>query len=359
MIFSKPKSCLGVNLGAGGIKVVELCLEKKRPVLHTYGFTNTLDGNTTGGFSDNTLSEDRADHYADVLKNTCKQCRVLSKRAVVSLPVSEIFHAVVTMPKQIKKDEFDVILKAEVKKLLPRPLNELSLDYQILADIGTEGKSQRVLVNAVSRKLLGFYARIFQKAGLVLLALESESAALARALVGRDNSVAMIIDMGAEKTNFFMVEQGVPVTHHNIETGGNKINHLLSEFLGVEQMESEQIKYDLSLFLADNATKLSSDNFLGIFTQAIDPIIKEINYSFDVYSHQIGNENKNPEKVILTGGASFLPFFPQYIAEKFKLKSYVGDPWSRVVYQSGLKPELNLIGPRMAVAVGLALKEMV
>jgi len=38
MFLSKPKSVLGVDIGAGGIKVVELHKDKNRPVLFTYGF---------------------------------------------------------------------------------------------------------------------------------------------------------------------------------------------------------------------------------------------------------------------------------------------------------------------------------
>ena len=40
MFGLKPKTCLGIDLGAGGIKLVELKLEKKRPVLFTYALTS-------------------------------------------------------------------------------------------------------------------------------------------------------------------------------------------------------------------------------------------------------------------------------------------------------------------------------
>ena len=91
----------------------------------------------------------------------------------------------------------------------------------------------------------------------------------------------------------------------------------------------------------------------------IDPIMKEIEYSFDLYLKQTGNEGKHPEKVVLTGGGSMMPFLADYITEKFNLKSYIGDPWGRVVYQESLKPALNKIGPRMSVALGLALRNLV
>ena len=91
----------------------------------------------------------------------------------------------------------------------------------------------------------------------------------------------------------------------------------------------------------------------------VDPIIKEIEVSFELYLRQTGNEGKRPEKIILTGGMGSLPFLAKHIQEKFKIKCYVGDAWARVVYQDGLKPVLREIGPRLSVAIGLALRNVV
>ena len=40
----------------------------------------------------------------------------------------------------------------------------------------------------------------------------------------------------------------------------------------------------------------------------------------------------------------------------FPLRVFVGDPWARVIYQDGLKSILGEIGPRMAVSIGLGLR---
>jgi Tfp pilus assembly PilM family ATPase len=48
------------------------------------------------------------------------------------------------------------------------------------------------------------------------------------------------------------------------------------------------------------------------------------------------------------------PFF----AKQLGIKTYVGDPWARVVSPEGLRPVLDEIGPRFAVAVGLAMRDI-
>jgi len=381
MAFFKSKSFLGVDVGAGGIKIVELKKEKNRPVLFTYGLTSdpqdvhrllvpkqtapadglvakALDGNKEilSKFSGE-VSDEQVEKYAEVIKAVCKASRTSSKIATVSLPASAIFHAVVNLP-QVDKKDLNSIVMAEIKKLLPRPIEEMAVDYQVVASDPT-AKIQKVLVNAVPHVLVSFYSRVFQRAGLVLNALESEGAALERALVGKDKAVTMVIDIGAERTNFFIIDQSVPLTYNTLESGGNKMNRIIQKVLGLEDGFVEQIKYDLSNFLPKYTEGLPMEKVINLFMPVIDPIVKEIEYSFNLYLRQTGNEGKQPEKIILTGGAAMLPYLSQYISDRFKIKCYIGDPWARIVYQDGLKTVLNQIGPRMSVAIGLALRSVI
>ena len=130
---------------------------------------------------------------------------------------------------------------------------------------------------------------------------------------------------------------------------------------GVDGPLAEKMKQDLfnRLMASPEKNGPEKQKILTTLMPVIDPIVKEIEYSFDIYFHQSGNEEKRPEKIILTGGGSFLPYFTDHLAERFKLKCYLGDPWGRVVYQEGLKPVLRNLGPRLSVAIGLALRKIV
>ncbi|MBP6859103.1 MAG: pilus assembly protein PilM [Candidatus Magasanikbacteria bacterium] len=376
--FLKQKSYLGIDVGSSGIKLVELRLEKKRPVLFSYGLTSAKQdihklqvredknlANLIGQDPKKSVSsvtdqftDENIEKYSGIIKGLCKASKIISKTAVVSLPVSSVFHAVVTLP-LVKKEELDHLIKAEVKKLLPVPLEEMALDFQVLTGLSSD-QSQRVLVNAVPYKLIEFYSKVFSRSGLTLEALEPESTALTRCLMGRDQAVAMIIDIGSERTNFFIIDHGAPITHQTIESGGDKMDKILQNILGVESDLVEKIKYDLFDFLPSaNNNNVSEQKWLDILMPVIDPMLKEIEISLEVYLRQTGNEGKRPEKIILTGGTALMPYLAKYIEGKFRIKCYVGDSWARVVYQDGLKPVLRQIGPRLSVAIGLALRSMV
>jgi len=48
---------------------------------------------------------------------------------------------------------------------------------------------------------------------------------------------------------------------------------------------------------------------------------------------------------------------PAHLSDLFNTNTIVGDPWFRVAYPFELKPILDKIGPRLAVAIGLAMRE--
>ncbi len=373
-IFSKTEAYLGVDIGAHGIKLVELHKVKGRPQLWTYGIADqdldihlpTIPEKTPEELlrekmilpedaekkkkKEPTLDDPRIDQYAALLKAILKKAKVTTHKATASLPVSYIFHAILTMP-MIDKKEIEGVVKAEIQKMLSRPIEQMQIVHQIVPDENKGSKYVRVLVTAAPKVLVQFYSAVFQHAGLELQELETEAFALERSLVGRDQATAMVVDIGAERTNFFIIDKGLPLTHRSITEGGNMVDELLSSNLGIDPALTGQVKRELS--------RVKGKIDATIFRPVIEPIMKEIEYGFDLFLHQTGNEGKHPEKIILTGGSSVLPFFREEIQKKFPMRVFIGDPWARTVYQDGLRPILDSIGPRMSVAIGLALRNVV
>jgi type IV pilus assembly protein PilM/plasmid segregation protein ParM len=60
------------------------------------------------------------------------------------------------------------------------------------------------------------------------------------------------------------------------------------------------------------------------------------------------------ERIVVTGGASVLPEFPLYLANKFGLNVEIGNAWRNVAVSSDRQNELLAISNQFGVAVGLA-----
>jgi type IV pilus assembly protein PilM len=195
--------------------------------------------------------------------------------------------------------------------------------------------------------------QFFKLAGLKLVSLETESFALERALVGHDPSPVMLIDMGAVATTISVVVDSVPIINRSIDVGGVSITKAIANSLNVDFDNAEQFKRDFGLM--NNQTNSPIPQRIQYM---MGSIINEIHYVLNQYQSQNAGMTPMIEKIIVAGGSAWLPNITNYLSAQINLKVFIGDPWSRIQYPPELRPVLQDIGPRMAVAAGLALREL-
>ncbi len=347
----KKESYLGVDIAFGGMKLVELQNEKGRARLVTYAYANV----PAESLEQSLLSDPIA--AADLLKKMMAKAKVTSKRAISALPVSSVFSSILSVPTTNEKELKDAVAN-QAKKLIPLPLEEVSLDTKIIdktEKTETTKAATRVLVTAAPKTLVHKYVELFKSANVELVSLETESFAEIRALIGKDRSTIMIVDVGALRTNIIIVENGVPFVTRSIATGGNAITQTIAKTLGIPPEQAESMKRDIKSMQAF----APAGDLSPILTVLVKPILDEIKYSFNLYqSQETGGAGKRVEKIILTGGSSLLPRFPEFLTQQMGVNAYLGNPWARVVYPPDLRPVLEEVGPRFAVPIGCAMRDI-
>jgi type IV pilus assembly protein PilM len=345
----KPKTFLGVDIGAGGIKVAEFEKYKGRPRLLTYGYSERGPEET----SEDVLNDKKT---GETLAKICANAKVKGNQAIAGLPISAIFSSIINVPSSTEK-ELKMAVELQASKLLPYPLDEAVLDYKVLSSDKKEGfaKSSRVLLTAAPKNLINKYVEIFKAAKLELLYLETEAFGLIRSLIGKDSSTIAILDIGATKTNILIVENGTPIVTRSINLGGLMVTKALSEMMKVGVVEAESLKRDVRL--AENG----SSGFNPVLPKAIEsllvPVINEIRYCFNLYINENGGQAGRVEKLILTGGAALYPSLAEFFSRALNIKVFLGNPWARVLFPDDLKFDMDDLGSRFAVAVGMAMRE--
>lgn len=361
----KITGVLGVDIGASSVKLVELAREGGRVHLKTYGFTEE-DAVQPGD------PRHDAKRTGAVLRELLRQAHTSARKTIASLPTFSVFSSIIHLPELGKKELPDAI-RWEAKKLIPLPLEEMLLNWEILKELPPgmrslseaakstgdvqeslviqkkKGKSINVLITAAERKLVGQYVAIFKEAGLELASLETEAFALVRSLVGNDASAIMIIDIGGKNTDLSLIDGGVPILNRSIDFGGRQVTDVFATSLDLSPATAEQVKRDLSLSKYEGALPQKLHD-------ALAPLVNEVNYTRGVYQSESGK--RTIEKIVLTGGSSWLTSLVSYLTETFHCTVTVGDPWARVAVPVDLAPILQEIGPRMSVAVGLAMRDV-
>ncbi|MFA6552982.1 MAG: pilus assembly protein PilM [Patescibacteria group bacterium] len=368
--MAKNLNYLGIDLSGASIKLVELRnAGNGRSQLVTYGFIDE----TYNIIKDDNPAARTA--IAGQLQDLIKQTRAGSTSAIAALPSFSVFSSIINLPAMKDKDLVSAI-RWEAKKFVPIPLEEMILDWEVLKepgeispakppagdkDVVKDEKKQigamapkanlRILMTAAPKNLVNRYVELFKIVGLQLVGLETESFALERSLVGNDMNPVMVIDIGSQTSSIIIFSSGVPILNRSIDVGGKGITRALQETMGLTAEQAEQFKRDVGM----SVTSESLGKLPKPMSYVVNSIINEIRYILNIYQ----NQNKKPiTKVILTGGSAFLADISGTLESIFNIKSYIGDPWARVIHPVEIDSLLKELGPRMAVSIGLAMREI-
>lgn len=117
-------SCLGVDIGSSGIKIIELKRDNKRVVLSTYGFSETLGGS-------NPLNAP-IENTAKTINKIWQESGMTSRRVVAGLPNFSVFSSIITLV-DISEANLSAAIDAEARKVMPLPPEEMILDWKKIA----------------------------------------------------------------------------------------------------------------------------------------------------------------------------------------------------------------------------------
>lgn len=375
---SKKKNILGVDIGSGGIKIAELRSEKNRPVLHTYAYTERIVASADQNLLDDPVAA------AQLVKQLMKEAKTTTNRVVAGLPIASVFSSILSVPVASGK-ELKEAIEWQAKKFIPLPLEEMVLDWKLLGEekkstspsakglLKTDAvkslfskpekegppeptkKTMRILLTAAAKVLRDKYIAFAKAAGLELVALETEAYALIRSLVGKDLSSVMVIDFGTLQTSIVVIEKGIPVLTRSIQLGGVSVTRFIARTFGISEDQAEQMKRDIQQL--SNLGIGGEAGMPALLAKVLEPLVTEIRYSLNLYRTQLGDDTRNVEKIVLTGGSAHLPYLASHLSKLLNINTYVGDPWARVGTHEDLRQTMDEIGPRFAVTIGLAMRD--
>lgn len=344
--FGNDNLFLGIDIGDSSLKMVELRKKNHKIYLSNYAFSENVS-------EVNFTKIDDINYLAQVILKVRQEAGITATKVTASLPTFAVFSSIINLF-NVDKKNLAVAINEEAKKVIPLPLEEMILDWKVIP--GVDGKipsrgNMRVFITGSPKKLVRKYIDVFKKANLNLVSLETETFSLVRSLIGDDKETIMIVEIGANSTDIFIVKESIPVLNRSLSVCSSTITSALAEKLGMTFAQAEQFKLDLSVSLS----KEDQDELPRLVAKTIEPIVTEIQYLLDFFRSQNGGQ---VEKIILSGGGSMLLNLDAYLSKRLDIKVIVGDSWNRVSYPEELRPVLSEIGAKLSVAVGLAMREI-
>lgn len=337
---------LGIDIGDSSLKMVELKKKGKKIYLSNYAFSENISGV-------NFTKIDDVNYLAQAILKVKAEAGIKARKVTASLPTFSVFSSIINLPITARKN-MDQAVSDEATKVIPLPLEEMILDWKVVpeknASEATDGI--KIFLTGSPKKLVKRYIQIFRLAKLELASLETETFSLVRSLLGNDPSTVMIVEIGANSTDLSVVQNSIPVLNRSLEVCGGTVTTALADKLGLNFNQAEQFKLDLSASLNDS----SKEDLPQLIIKTLSPVIHEIEYMREFFEKN--SAGSKIEKIVLSGGGALLLNLTDYLSKYLDLQVIIGDPFSRISYPLEMQPIINEVGSKLAVAAGLALREI-
>ncbi|MCK5412896.1 MAG: type IV pilus assembly protein PilM [Candidatus Pacebacteria bacterium] len=353
----KSNSYLGIDIGTTGIRVVQLGRDEENIKLENYAYLETKEYLEILGEQDN-LNDIKMSNNKIVtdLGSIIREADINTNKVIMSIPTSSAFSSIITLP-DIPESEIAKAVDFEARRYIPIPLEEVVFDWSIIKKKKKSKKNKvdnsfenEILLVAISKETTNKYVNIVKALGLELVSLETEPFSLARCLVGQEEGVFEIIDMGNKTTSITIIENGTVSGSHNISgTGGEEITKMISRGFNVDLNRAEKLKIDFG----SNKNKDLENKMFDIILPMTNVIISELKRTNDL--HFINNKKKI-KKIILTGGTIGIPRLVEHLSEELEILVEIGNPWKGVMCDPSLSNKLEKNAPFFSIAVGLALR---
>ncbi|OGZ72430.1 MAG: hypothetical protein A2908_03275 [Candidatus Staskawiczbacteria bacterium RIFCSPLOWO2_01_FULL_38_12b] len=265
-------------------------------------------------------------------KNT-KGERIRTKYVIASLPEERSFLQVIQMPKMEEKELKSAVF-FEAENYIPLPITEVYLDFQTIDPIKDHFNHLDVLIAATPKKIVNSYVSCLKKAGLVPVALEVESQAIARSLIKKETSISPVIIIDIGKTSaIFIVFAGHSIQFTcSIPISSLQLTSAIAKSLAIDPEKAERIKikYDLASREENARSKKIFEAMLPILEELVVQVKKYSNFYQDHSSHEHLPSNHRIENVLICGGGANLKGLPEFLSEKLQIPVTLGNFWTNL-----------------------------
>lgn len=338
--LSVSSEFFGLDIGTTAIRLVQLRSGGGQKALVRYAYV-PLDSKIS-------MSESKVDaqKLGQAIKQLVAQSGVTTRNVAVGIPSSRVFTTVADV-ERLPASELAKSIRYQADSLIPTPMAESKMDWVLIGDSPVDKTKQEILLTSVPNKYVEERLDLLEAIGLNVIAFEPDNLAMARALTLADSQAQLLLDVGRRSTDLVIVLNGVPHLTRSIPTGVEAIVRAATQNLNIDEKQGEQFVFKFGL----SKEKLEGQVFHAI-NGTIDILTTEIEKSIKFFQTRYGNTKI--QRIIVTGGASVIPEFPLYLANKFGLNVEIGNAWRSVAFSKDRQNELLAISNQFGVAVGLA-----
>ncbi|NPA94103.1 MAG: type IV pilus assembly protein PilM [Thermodesulfobacteria bacterium] len=341
----KPKPTLGVDIGSHTIKVVEFSGGSKKVVKKVGRALLPQGAIVDGSIKDKEVVQEALHKLISNLQPSLK--RVSTSISGYSVIVKKI-HVPYLGEKEIEEN-----LIVEAEKYVPFEISDVYIDFSVLSTHEDGDGGSDIFLVAAKKEVVDEYANLLEGVGLTPSVIDVDAFTLVNAFelaFGKVEEPAVLIDIGASKTNLNIVRKGMPIFTRDMTIGGEQLTEAIQEATGLSRDDAEAVK------IAGTKDNVLAKEISDVVVEMAGLWINEIKKAISFFKTSATPEDF-PTCVFLSGGTSMLLGLEEQFSSGLGLESRRLNAFNGNKADKDIDREyLASVAPQMAIASGLAIR---
>jgi type IV pilus assembly protein PilM len=357
--FIKKEYVIGLDIGSSSVKMARFQSREDGLHLVKAELKDIV-------YSDNAETHDK--ETLSALRHLLKGVDIKKSKIVVAINCPQTAVKKIVTP-YMPKSELRQAIKLEAKNYFSFSMEDSFVDFEILGDIVERGaRKYEVIVAVSSRKTVGRYLSILQKAGIKpssFVPYPYILKRLARQLPFKENQAYYVLIIGRSSSELMVLKGKDLVFSRKVPVTGNDFTKAMTGVLvsgmgkiELSMAEAEKIKREVGIPAENDSKiidgKIPAAEVLSMLRTPLDQLVNEIQRSSNYYREEGGG---GIDSLILFGGGASLRGIIGFLSKELDIEVRLGDVLEGIKVDAGAVANKGEVSYRLGLAVGAALTE--
>jgi len=289
----------------------------------------------------------------EALKRAVARSGAKTKFAAAAVSGSAVITKVIPMQADLSDDDLEGQIQAEANQYIPYPLEEVSLDFEVLGPVKDNPEMMNVLLAASRTENVDVRVAALDIGGIVAKVVDVEAFAMENAFrlvadqlsVPKDATVA-VVDIGATMTTLSVLRNQRTIYTREQVFGGKQLTDEVMRRYGLSYEEAG---------LAKRQGGLPESYEIEVLEPFKEAMVQQISRLLQFFF--AGSEFSKVDQIVLAGGCSSIQGIADMVEEQLGVPALVANPLAGMSLSSRVSAQsIGQDAPSLMIACGLALR---
>ncbi len=347
LFSNKMPPLVGLDISSTAVKLLQLSGGDGRYKVENYA-VEPLPANAV---VEKNIAEVEA--VGDAIGRAVKRSGTRAKHCALAVAGSAVITKVINMPADLSEADLDSQIQIEANQYIPYPLDEVSLDFEVIGPMPGNPDMMQILLAASRTENVDIRVAAAELGGLTAKAVDVEAFAMENAFVlvadqlGIDPKARVaIVDVGATMTTLIVLNEGRTIYTREQVFGGKQLTDEVMRRYGLSYEEAG---------LAKRQGGLPESYEQEVLEPFKDAMVQQVSRSLQFFFSS--SEFDSVEHVVLAGGCASINGVADLVQQQLAIPCTIANPAANMSVAPRVRAQaLGADAPSLMIACGLALR---